>query len=124
VSGQGFWLSLRDDDARPFPPSSALTEWESILTGRSPEGAAQPQIIADDRPHSNSKIFAAPPGLRAALATADRAKIIEAAHQWVDQHGERYGTFDPGEVSLILYELSELARAADADGEGVYVWMR
>jgi hypothetical protein len=32
----------------------------------------------------------------------------------VDQYGEHYGNFDPGEVSLVLYELSELARSADA----------
>ena len=107
-----------------FLTYSALAEWESILTGLSPEGAAQPRIVADDRPRSSSKIFAAPPGLRAALAMADRARITEAAYQWVDQYSEQYGNFEPGEVSFILHELSELARAADAEGEGVYVWMR
>lgn len=114
-----FETTMRDR----FLPSSALAEWESILTGRPPEGIAQPRIVADDRPRSSSsKIFAAPPRLRAALAIADRATIIAAAHQSVNQYGERYGHFEPGEVSLILNEPCGLAKAADAEGEGVYVW--
>jgi hypothetical protein len=110
-----------------FLASSALAEWESILTGPSPEGHAQaapPRVVADDRPRSSSKIFAAPLGLRAALAAADRASLTEAAHQWVDRYGEQYGNFDPGEVSHILCELSWLAKSAGAEGEGVYLWMR
>jgi hypothetical protein len=87
-----------------FLPSSALAEWESILTGRSPEGAAQPRIAADDWARSSSKIFAAPPGLRAALAAADHARITETAYRWVDQYGANYGSLEPGEVDLILYE--------------------
>jgi hypothetical protein len=106
-----------------FLASSALTEWESTLTGRSPEDAAhaaRPRVAADDRPDSGSKIFAAPPGLRAALAAADRAKLTETAQQWVDQ----YGNIEPGEVSQVLCGLSELAKSADAAREELYFWMR
>jgi hypothetical protein len=72
-----------------FLASSAMTEWESILTGRSREGharAAPPLVVADDRPRSSSKILAASPELRAALAAADHSRLTEAAHQWVGQY--------------------------------------
>ena len=110
-----------------FLVSSALTEWETILTGRSPEGhaqAARPRVVADDRPRSSSKVFAAPPGLRVALATADHARLTEVAQQWMDQYGGQHGNFEPSDVRTILYEMSRLARMADAEREGVYFWMR
>jgi hypothetical protein len=110
-----------------FLASSAMTEWETILTGRSPEGHAQAarlRVVADDRPRSSSKIFAAPPGLRVALATADRARLAEVAHQWMDQYGGQHGNLEPSDVRTILYEMSRLARMADAEREGVYFWLR
>jgi hypothetical protein len=110
-----------------FLVSSAMTEWETILTGRGPEGHAQaapPRVVADDRPRSRSKVFAAPPGLRVALATADHARLTEVAQQWTDQYGGRHGNFEPRDVRTILYEMSRLARMADAEREGVYFWMR
>jgi hypothetical protein len=110
-----------------FLVSSAMTEWETILTGRSPEGHAQaaaPRVVADDRPRSSSKVFAAPPGLRVALATADHARLTEVAQQWMDQYGGQHGNFEPSDVRTILYEMSRLARMADAEREGVYFWMR
>jgi len=110
-----------------FLASSVLAEWETILTGPGAGDhgqAAAPRVVADDRPRSGSKILAPPPRLRAALAAADRARLAEVAHQWVDQYGEQYGNFEPDEVSHILCELSWLARTADAEGEGVHLWMR
>jgi hypothetical protein len=110
-----------------FLSSSAMTEWQSILTGRSPEDHAQaprPRIVADDRPRSSSKIFAAPPELRAALAAADHAGLADVADQWMDQYGAQHGNFELSDVREILYEMSRMARMADAEGEGVYFWMR
>jgi len=110
-----------------FLASSAVTEWETLLTGQGPEGQAQVarlRVVADDRPRSSSKIFAAPPGLRAALAAADHSRLTEVARQWMDQYSGQYGNFDPGDVRTILFEMSQLARMADAEQEGVYFWMR
>jgi hypothetical protein len=108
-----------------FLGSSALLEWETILTGRGPQApaAASPLVVADDRPRSSSKIFAASPELRAALATADLGRLTEVADQWMEQYGGRHGSFEPGEVRRILYEMSGLARSADAERVGVYFWM-
>jgi hypothetical protein len=109
-----------------FLASSAMIEWETILTGRGSEDharAARPRVVADDRPRSSSKIFAASPELRAALAAADPERITEVARQWMDEYGAQHGSFVPGEVCRILYEMSGLARSADAERVGVYFWM-
>jgi hypothetical protein len=108
-----------------FLASSALLEWETILTGRDPKGQAQTSrlVVADDRPRSSSKIFAASAELRAALAAADLGRLSEVADQWVEQYGGRHGSFEAGEVRKILYEMSGLARSADAERVGVYFWM-
>lgn len=108
-----------------FLGSSALLEWETILTGRDPKAQAQASrlIVADDRPRSSSKIFAASPELRAALAAADRERLTEVADQWMEQYGGSHGSFEPGEVRKILYEMSGLVRSADAERVGVYFWM-
>jgi hypothetical protein len=110
-----------------FLASSAMTEWESILTGRSREGhvqAAAPLVVADDRPRSSSKILAASPELRAALAAADHSRLTEAARQWVGQYGGQHGDFEVSDVRKILHEMSRLARMADTEQAGVYFWMR
>jgi hypothetical protein len=110
-----------------FLASSAMTEWETILTGRSPEGHAQaapPLVVADDRPRSASKILAASPGLRAALAAADQSRLAGAARQWAGQYGAQHGNFEVSEVEKIFCEMSRLARMADAEQAGVYFWMR
>jgi hypothetical protein len=81
--GSASEITMRDR----FLSSSAMAEWQSILTGQSPEDHAQaprPRIVADDRPRFSSKIFAAPPGLRAALASADHARLTDVADQWMD----------------------------------------
>jgi hypothetical protein len=85
-----------------FLESSVLLEWETILTGRDPKGQAQTSrlVVADDRPRSSSKIFAASPELRAALAAADLERLSEVADQWVEQYGGRHGSFEAGEVSI------------------------
>jgi hypothetical protein len=110
-----------------FLPSSAMTEWETLLTGRGPEGhahAPRPRVVADDWPRSSSKIFLASPELRVALAAADHGSLTETADQWICQYGVHYGSFDPAEVRKILYEMSGLVRSANAERAGVYFWMR
>jgi hypothetical protein len=110
-----------------FLAEAAMTEWESIFTGRGIEGhvqAAPPLVVADDRPRSGSKILAASPEPRAALAAADHSSLAGAARQWVGQYGGQHGNFEVSEVEKILREMSRLARMADAEQAGVYFWMR
>jgi hypothetical protein len=96
-----------------------------ILTGQDPKDPAEVSslVVADDQPRSSSKIFAASPELRAALAAADLGRLTEVADQWMEQYGGKHGSFEPGEVRKILYEMSGLARSADAERVGVYFWM-
>jgi len=103
-----------------------MADWEILLTGRSPEDHEQaewPRIVIDDEPRSSTQIFAASRELRAALAAADRERLTEAAHQWGRQYSEDYGDFEPDTACEIFYELSDLARSADAQKHTLYCWM-
>lgn len=110
-----------------FLADLAMADWEILLTGRSPEDYEQaewPRIVNDDEPRSSKQIFAASPELQAALAAADRERLTEAAHQWARQYSEDYGgDFKPDTVCEIFYELSDLARSANAQKHTLYCWM-
>lgn len=110
-----------------FLADSAMTEWETLLTGRSPEeheNAEWPRVVADDGPDSGIQVFAASPELQNALAAANRETLAEVAQQWADQYSEDYGgTFEPDTAAEILYELSELSRSANSRKHTLYCWM-
>jgi hypothetical protein len=57
-----------------------------------------------------------------ALAAANRERLTEVADQWLEQYGE-VREFVPDDVRKIFYELSGVARSADAEEAGFYLRM-
>lgn len=111
-----------------FIASFAMTEWESLLTHRSPEdheNAEDPRIVAADGDPDDPtvSVFAASPFLQNALASADEERLTEVAHVWAAQYSEEWGLFEPDTAARILFELADLARSANAERHTVYCWM-
>ncbi|WP_433471270.1 hypothetical protein [Saccharomonospora azurea] len=96
-----------------FDAGEALTEWESIFTGRSFEGlvaADEPEAVTGSDDGDGPVVFAASEALRDALAAADQAQLGEVSQLWVQKRAADGETFDQEIATEILSELARLAR--------------
>jgi hypothetical protein len=93
------WAAL---DGRTLAPDSHLLEELSM------------------RKDGGSWLFRFPPSFVARLAEAEAVSLGRVAEQWV-QSGELHGA-TAAEVMPVLRELTQLARMAQSQGKGLFLW--
>jgi hypothetical protein len=72
------------------------------------------------RKDGGSWLYRFPPSFVVRLAETDAGSLGRVAEQWV-QSGELHGA-TPAETLPVLHELTQLARLAQSDGKGLFLW--
>ncbi|ELS58290.1 hypothetical protein STVIR_0734 [Streptomyces viridochromogenes Tue57] len=109
-----------------FDAEEALVEWDSLFTGRGLDelvAADEPEFVAGPEGGEGPVVFAASRALQAALAAADRIRLLEVSRRWVRQRAADGESFDPTIATGILSDLVELVRGADGPDHRLYCWM-
>ncbi|MGQ5640317.1 MULTISPECIES: hypothetical protein [unclassified Streptomyces] len=109
-----------------FDVEEALTEWESIFTGRSFEEVLEddvPETVADPHDGKGPLVLAVSRTLRHALCTADEHRLAEVSRLWVAERAADGEVFDTGIAVWILSGLANLAPAVREGDENLYCWV-
>jgi hypothetical protein len=109
-----------------FLADVAMTEWESMLLARDGavgHAAAPPRVVAYHEPARVARVFAASAAFQTALAEAGREVLAALARRWVEECAEEPDGLEAETARELLWELADLARAANALRQVLYCWM-
>ncbi|MGW3095633.1 hypothetical protein ACWDCC_19540 [Streptomyces sp. NPDC001102] len=101
----------------------SVLEWEELTTGTSFEAlldAGEPRSVARD---GGCEVFAVSERLLRELAGVDRLRVAKLAEGWKRMRCEDGEDLDDEPARETLAEVSELARAANDQGSGLYCWV-
>ncbi|MEU6632754.1 hypothetical protein ABZ905_31410 [Streptomyces parvus] len=108
-----------------FDPMGAVTEWQSLLTGRTVEDvveAGEPRVLGVEE-GGGCFVFAISSDLSAALADAERPTLRDVADSWAQLRAEEGETIDGEIADGIMGDVAALTGSARRQGQSVYCWV-